>query len=352
MTQYYVKSDGNNGDTGLDWAHAWATISHAMLAMAEYDTLNIMAGAYPEDVDVKTAHLTMIGAGSGLVTFNNVMVYASHTSCSGFTLTDTSTSMASNPPVATNLTIDDVVCLGTTVLADATDATITNCDFAEFILPLYADGLASTNNIFRSSSGYTIYISPSTPTTATFENTTILGNNAPAYAIDIAGSANNITFTNTTFEYPELAIEIAAGLSATFIQDNNKVFIGTTGTNTVDGAKSTLVATEGTYDYRNFVITPDAEITITETSLWETTGDQNKTWGVEATGSRTITFVLGDMLPDTMYNLKVGGVKVSDATADASGVITFPAYTGSFSEKIFTTELTPPVTFISQVIMI
>ena len=61
---------------------------------------------------------------------------------------------------------------------------------------------------------------------------------------------------------------------------------------------------------------------------------------------------LGDMLANTEYDLKVGGVKVSDATSNGSGVITFPAYSGSFSEKIFTTELTPPVTFISQIIMI
>ena len=351
MTQYYVKSDGNNGDTGLDWAHAWATISHAMLAMAEYDTLNIMEGAYPEDVDVTTAHLTLIGAGSGLVTISSINVRASYTSCSGVTLT--AADSMDNGVGDANLTIDDVICLGLTVLPDATGANITNCDFTGIVFPYLADGLTSTNNVFRAVDyGYTLYIGCSGVTNATFENTTILGNIAPNNAIKILGTTNNITFTNTTFEYPELAIEIAAGLSATFIQDNNKVFIGTTGTNTVDGAKSTLVATEGTYDYRNFVITPDAEITITETSLWETTGDQNKTWGVEATGSRTITFVLGDMLPDTMYNLKVGGVKVSDATADASGVITFPAYTGSFSEKIFTTELTPPVTFISQVIMI
>jgi len=86
------------------------------------------------------------------------------------------------------------------------------------------------------------------------------------------------------------------------------------------------------------VVTPDAIIAITETTLWETTGDQNKTWKVEATGSRTITFTLGDMLPDTKYDLMVGGTNVSDATSNASGVITFPAYTGSFSEKTFHAE--------------
>ncbi len=128
------------------------------------------------------------------------------------------------------------------------------------------------------------------------------------------------------------------------------MFATTVGTNTITATESTLVVANGTYDYRDFTITPDGSIVITETSLWQITGDKNKEWTVEATGSRTITFQLGDMLASTKYDLKVGGAKVSDATSDANGVITFPAYTGAFSTKTFTTEKGTEFDFIPRVI--
>ena len=80
----------------------------------------------------------------------------------------------------------------------------------------------------------------------------------------------------------------------------------------------------------------DADMII---DTWSTTGDQNKAWRVTAIGSRTVEFIFADMLPDTSYDLKVDGVKVSDAISDGSGVVTFPPYTGSFSEKEFSTEI-------------
>lgn len=85
-------------------------------------------------------------------------------------------------------------------------------------------------------------------------------------------------------------------------------------------------------------ITPDADINMLITS-WGTSGDQNKQWTVEAAGARTITFQLADMLPDTKYDLLVDGAKVSSAVSDGSGVIAFPAYSGTFSEKVFETEV-------------
>jgi hypothetical protein len=89
---------------------------------------------------------------------------------------------------------------------------------------------------------------------------------------------------------------------------------------------------------RPFLITTDANISALITS-WSTTGDRNKQWKVEATGARTIAFQLGDMLPDTEYDLRVDGAKVSSAESDGSGVIAFPEYSGTFSEKVFETEV-------------
>lgn len=89
---------------------------------------------------------------------------------------------------------------------------------------------------------------------------------------------------------------------------------------------------------RNAKIISDNDIDMT-IETWSVTGDQNKQWKIEATGDRTITFQFGDMLADTKYDLKVDSVKISDATSNSLGVITFPAYSGSFSEKTFTTEV-------------
>ncbi len=80
---------------------------------------------------------------------------------------------------------------------------------------------------------------------------------------------------------------------------------------------------------RKVNITTDADINVLIIS-WETTGDKNKQCNVNATGDRTITFQFEDMLPETIYDLNVDGVKVSSAVSDASGVITFPVYSGSF----------------------
>ncbi len=111
---------------------------------------------------------------------------------------------------------------------------------------------------------------------------------------------------------------------------------------TITPAKSQIVVAGGssdiTFTERAFLVTTDADIAaLIET--WDVAGDQNKAWKVEATGARTIAFQLADMLPDTEYNLLVGGAKVSSAVSNGSGVVTFPAYGGTFSEKVFETEV-------------
>lgn len=343
MTTYYVKPDGDNGLDGLSEVNAWATITYALTQMVAYDTLNIAAGAYPENVDISTEHITLAGAGSGLVTVNDLCLNVSYPDVSGLT-----TRSASICPDATNVILTDVIATTGSHLSCVDDAVIDNCDFTVLYLPYQANAATFTNNTIRSSGTDCLYFGAFVGANTTFENTTILGTPPAGGGIAIANGVNTI-FTDTTFEYPENAIKVSAGKTATFIQTNNKTFIGTTGTNTITATESTLVATEGTYAYRDFTITPDASITVPETTLWETSGDQNKTWKVEATGSRTITFQLGDMLANTKYDLKVGGAKVSEATSDASGVITFPAYTGSFSEKTFTTEKGAEVEFVPRV---
>jgi hypothetical protein len=338
MTTYYVKTDGNNALDGLSEPNAWATITHALTQMIAYDELIIAAGAYAETVAITTEHITLTGAGSGLVTVKTIQLNASYPTCSGMKATD-DTCISDNPGI-THISFDDIIGENMVVFTGANSATINNCDFTGLFLPVNANAAAFTNCICRPAIGgmYTIRIAGTGVINTTFENTTILGDPETFKAICILAGTNTV-FTDTTFEYPEKAIEITSGATATFIQTDRKVFVGTVGINTVTPTESTLVVADGTYDYRDFIITPDASITVPETSLWETSGDQNKRWKVEATGARTIAFQLGDMLPDTEYDLLVDGAKVSSAVSDEFGVITFPAYSGTFSEKVFETEV-------------
>ena len=51
-TTYYVKTGGNNGLSGLDWANAWATISYAVTTVGVGDTIIVRAGTYAENVAI------------------------------------------------------------------------------------------------------------------------------------------------------------------------------------------------------------------------------------------------------------------------------------------------------------
>lgn len=49
---YYVKTDGNNGLSGLDWTNAWQTISYAVTTAGVGDTIIVKAGTYAENVAI------------------------------------------------------------------------------------------------------------------------------------------------------------------------------------------------------------------------------------------------------------------------------------------------------------
>jgi len=150
---------------------------------------------------------------------------------------------------------------------------------------------------------------------------------------------------------------IFAGLSFVTITNTDRTFHQPTSTvlpNVITDDRHTFVvhdpAAFNSFTPREALIRSniDADMII---DTWSTTGDHNKTWRVEAVGSRTVEFIFADMLPDTGYDLKVDGVKVSDAVSDGSGVVTFPPYTGSFSEKEFSTEKTPEAAFVPRVMI-
>lgn len=167
---------------------------------------------------------------------------------------------------------------------------------------------------------------------------TTTGSNTPSKLI------SDGTPTLTGFEPDDVSIETPAGKTLLLEDTDTERFYDVDGIwlviSTVKYSITIPESTTKTVHTRSFEITTDADVTALIES-WSVAGDQNKQWKVEATGSRTITFQLGDMLPDTKYNLLVDGAKVSDAISNGSGVVTFSAYTGSFSEKAFETEKNP-----------
>ncbi len=46
MTDYYVKTDGNDGDSGLDWDNAWASVDKAATTPVAGDTITYADGTY------------------------------------------------------------------------------------------------------------------------------------------------------------------------------------------------------------------------------------------------------------------------------------------------------------------
>lgn len=115
---------------------------------------------------------------------------------------------------------------------------------------------------------------------------------------------------------------------------------------TVTTTKSQLIFAEGLTDVtltnRPLLITTNADVSALITS-WSVAGYMDKTFKIDATGSRTLTFQLGDMSPATAYKVYAGAVRLPDEESDVSGVLTF-SYTGSFSEIEFSLQGYVPIT--------
>lgn len=52
LRQRYVAPGGDDGDTGVDWAHAWATVGHAAGQAQAGDLIRVAPGVYRERVEV------------------------------------------------------------------------------------------------------------------------------------------------------------------------------------------------------------------------------------------------------------------------------------------------------------
>jgi hypothetical protein len=81
-TDYYVATNGSDGDTGLDWAHALKTITYAVESKATTtgDVIHVADGVYDDDnngenfpIDFNTDGVSLIGAGgdTSIIDANN-----------------------------------------------------------------------------------------------------------------------------------------------------------------------------------------------------------------------------------------------------------------------------------------
>jgi hypothetical protein len=91
---YYVRTDGNNSNTGLadEAGSAWLTIQYAANTVSSGDTVYVQAGTYPEKVTVQNsgtsgAHITYTADGE--VTLGGFLVSGAYVDVSGFNLDGT-----------------------------------------------------------------------------------------------------------------------------------------------------------------------------------------------------------------------------------------------------------------------
>lgn len=456
MINYYVKTDGNDSDTGLDWDHAWLTIAHAQANVAVGD------GQWYQDNDptyitnLKSDAVNMFGSlkwfyldddsgggGSWHGLFNVIYIAAgtyNETSAfvfdppawtrwegAGSSSTNLFMQSYNNPSTLSNDYIGIAKSkLGTGVSAyldigintdnffidcymgcwmscgwvingDRTNLYFNNCSVEDDVWVFDFENGSSCrsingtfDNISWADNNVNGYFNLG-GTGNTFTNcfigngtgeseiycTDLSMNNSHFNRVKLWGSSSNVVsncdFVGTGFDYLTVLKDASAdgqqlftdcfvskctvASGAQLICDwTDRKFYETSNSlyTTVTTAKTQLVIAGGssniTFTERPLLITTNANISVL-VDTWSVAGDKNKAWKVEATGSRTITFQLGDMLPDTDYDLKVGGVKVSDATSNGSGVVTFSPYSGSFSEKEFGAEKSPEVTFVSRIII-
>ena len=128
-----------------------------------------------------------------------------------------------------------------------------------------------------------------------------------------------------------VSVQVDAYSSVAFDDPQGLVFDPEEGgiNNTLTPAGTTLSLTSAqigktsTVFQRNLQVLPNAGIALVAISIWNTSGDLGKRWTVQAgSATRSISYRVGDLIPNTTYNLLKNGV-VTRVTTDSSGFVTF-----------------------------
>jgi parallel beta-helix repeat protein len=130
---------------------------------------------------------------------------------------------------------------------------------------------------------------------------------------------------------PALSIQLDPFSTMTFEDTKGRVFDPEeTGLATTAGLNSSILTLAspqiGAASYvqlRNLSVKPNAGTVAVTLMVWNLAGSLNKRWLTQASPTtRSITFRIGDLTPNTDYVLRRNGIEL-DYTSDASGAITF-----------------------------
>ena len=200
-----------------------------------------------------------------------------------------------------------------------------------------------------------------------FEDNEFAGNSS--YVAEIRDSDNNIfkknilagntlnyyyvkyDAVNTIQDSDSFAVKIGDATSSMTITDSaNAIFKNSKNlsTNTYPSYSSiilTKVATSTSvvsFSRLNFTVTPSTDNLIIKSTTWNTSGDFYKKWTAKNSLANAIdvSYLIGDLLPSTSYDVIVNGVFWSTFTSSGSGEINF-IYNGTFqSTKTFEVKAT------------
>ena len=74
MAEYYVNKSGNDGNSGVDHANAWASIQHAIDTISSSDTIWVGSGVYEENLTYPGSNKTFDVKADGYVTLDGTSI--------------------------------------------------------------------------------------------------------------------------------------------------------------------------------------------------------------------------------------------------------------------------------------
>jgi parallel beta-helix repeat protein len=144
----------------------------------------------------------------------------------------------------------------------------------------------------------------------------------------------NPGFGSTTVlrNQPAVTIQVDSYSSATLDDALGRAFDpeedGINAIITPSGSTLTVTASEITKDSivwtRNLQVVPNAGLALIDVTIWNTSGDLAKRWSIQAgNDTQSISYRVGDLAPNTAYNVTKNGQPLVSRTSDGAGFISF-----------------------------